>query len=376
MTVTAFRHHRLGVFDGSPWRSVVAGLSMSAAVWTGAAAQGSASTEGLARKSQRDEHFANAVATYRTLTVRDGTRLRLIVTEPKARIDKRPLLFFVGWLSCDSFEAPDDSRWAISQLVHRLADDSRAITVRLDKRGVGDSDGNCAETDFETELGDYREAYRWAVALPGVETSRIIVVGLSNGGGFAPLVPAGPLPSAYLVEGGWYRTWYDHMLENERQRLRIERVDAATVERDMAPFSRFYQAYLIDGTTPAAVLAAHSDLKSVWTEDDLRHQYGRPVAYYQQLNKLQLTAAWREVSVPVLLLHGELDVVMGGADPERLAALLNGKRPGSASFHEVPGMTHDLGQADSLADAAAGRERGLSPRALQLIEDWLRVEAR
>ncbi len=65
-------------------------------------------------------------------------------------------------------------------------------------------------------------------------------------------------------------------------------------------------------------------------------QYGRPIAYYQQLQALNLQAAWAEVKVPVLALHGEFDWIMSRGDIETIAALVNQNVPGKAEFVELP----------------------------------------
>src|SRR5256884_8677822 len=56
-----------------------------------------------------------------------------------------------------------------------------------------------------------------------LDPDRAIVIGLSNGGGFAPLVAKRHAVRAFVAAGSWGRTWYQHMLENERVRLTTER---------------------------------------------------------------------------------------------------------------------------------------------------------
>ncbi len=60
---------------------------------------------------------------------------------------------------------------------------------RMDKPGSGDSDGVCAETDFEAELAGYRAAFRSIRNYDFVDPDRIYILGVSNGGGVAPLIP-------------------------------------------------------------------------------------------------------------------------------------------------------------------------------------------
>jgi membrane-associated protease RseP (regulator of RpoE activity) len=91
-----------------------------------------------------------------------GFRVRTIITRPRNAPGKLPAVFLVGWLSCDSVEYPfgpgDDG---FGQLLHDVATQSGYVSIRMDKPGIGDSEGpSCAETDFQTELAAYRAAFR------------------------------------------------------------------------------------------------------------------------------------------------------------------------------------------------------------------------
>ena len=85
---------------------------------------------------------------YDSVMTPDGKRLRTIITKPRDAKGKLPVIFVAGWLSCDSVEAPSDTK-AESGLVFRgLAQLPGFALFRMDKQGVGDSEGACAETDF------------------------------------------------------------------------------------------------------------------------------------------------------------------------------------------------------------------------------------
>ncbi len=92
-------------------------------------------------------------------------------------------------------------------------------TVRMDKPGVGESEGDCSKTDFEQELSGYQSAFEEMLKYDFVDPARIIVIGLSNGGGVSPLVARQHPVRGYIAASSWGRTWYEHMLEMERGRL-------------------------------------------------------------------------------------------------------------------------------------------------------------
>src|SRR5579862_6783680 len=105
-------------------------------------------TEGLPRKvaadAHKDESYPGVAVRYETIRDAKGQRLRLIVTHPPGQGTRFPTIFVVGWLSCDSVEAPPgttDSSQLVMQSIARLAG---FATIRMDKPGVGDSEGDCA----------------------------------------------------------------------------------------------------------------------------------------------------------------------------------------------------------------------------------------
>src|ERR1041385_3122199 len=116
----------------------------------------SATLQGLPR-----EQLKGVETVYDAALVDRGFRVRTIITHPQNTSGRLPTVFLVGWLSCDSVEYPfgpgDDG---FGQLLHDLATQSGHVLVRMDKPGVGDSEGpNCSETDFQTELAAYRAAF-------------------------------------------------------------------------------------------------------------------------------------------------------------------------------------------------------------------------
>src|SRR5256885_12977737 len=130
----------------------------------------------------------------------------------------------LGWLSCDSIEAPPDTKDATGLVFRGLAQLPGFCLFRVDKQGVGDSEGVCAENDFASELAGYRAAFRALKNYDFIDSNRAYILGISNGGGFAPLVPESDAEQAqvrgYLSVGGWATTWFEHMLEIERRRDR------------------------------------------------------------------------------------------------------------------------------------------------------------
>ncbi|HKD54668.1 MAG TPA: alpha/beta hydrolase [Steroidobacteraceae bacterium] len=304
--------------------------------------------------------------------VRDdtGRRLRLILTHPEASRTRFATIFVVGWLSCDSVEAPRGTTDATQLLFRSLAQLPGFATVRMDKAGVGDSEGDCAATDFLSELEAYRRAFRTLASRPFVDMRQVFLFGISNGGGFAPLVPEGVPVRGYVIDGGWLKTWYEHMLEIERRRLVLEGHPDAEINTLMTSVARLYASYLLERQPPRQIFAVHPEWRALW-QGDAAHQYGRPVAYYQQLQDLNLMAAWSAVKVPALILHGEFDWIMSRSDLETMATLVNRNTPGAAELVELPATGHSFDRYGSLHAAFAGEHLPFDPLIAQRIGAWL-----
>jgi pimeloyl-ACP methyl ester carboxylesterase len=319
----------------------------------------------------RDETYTGVTVLYDAIRDGAGNRLRLIATHPNTAKMRFPVILVVGWLSCDTVEAHAGTTDATQLMLRSLASLPGFATVRLEKAGVGDSEGICAATDFKTELAAYQEAYRHLSSYPFVNTTAIFLFGISNGGGFAPLVANGAAVKGYVIDGGWIKTWYEHMLEMERRRLSLAGHGPDEINALMKSVEALYSAYLLDKKSPRDIFTARPDLKSLW-QGDFNQQYGRPPSYYQQLQELDLMAAWSGVRVPVLAMHGEYDWIMSDGDLRLLTEMVNRIVPGAAELIELPHTGHTFERYDSLHGAFAGETRPFDESIARMVDDWFR----
>jgi pimeloyl-ACP methyl ester carboxylesterase len=296
------------------------------------------------RPEPKREHFQNATVLYGWAQDSHGQRLRTFTTRPHkvATNGKVPAIFFVGWLSCDSVEYPDpDTKDGFGVLLRRLIEQSGYATVRMDKSGVGESQGDCSRTDFSQELSGYQSVFEEMLKYDFIDPTKIFVVGLSNGGGISPLVPRQHPVLGYIAVSSWGRTWYEHMLDLERRRLLEAGKSPAEVNASVKSFVEFYTLYLMKGMTPGQIVAQHPEWKSLWY-DSPDGQYGRPAAYYQQLQALNLGGAWQNVNEPVLIIRGTGDNIMSRPDSETIARIVNQIHSGHARYLQIDDLTHSL----------------------------------
>jgi pimeloyl-ACP methyl ester carboxylesterase len=312
---------------------------------------------------------------YSDAAVDNGDRVRLIVTRPQGSQQPLPVAFLVGWLSCDSVNWPKGPPFGLAHAWIEIAQQSGYMTVRMEKPGVGESVGPpCAKLDFERELAAYRAAYAAAVALPGADTARVVVVGMSNGGGFAPLVPDRHEPCGYVVIGGWLKTWYEHMLEYERRRLSLMGASAGEVNAALARYEVFYELYLIEGMTPGEVLRRHPEMRADW-HDAEDGQFERPAAFFQQLQRVNVAEAWSHVRVPVLAIHGEYDWIMTAEDHREMVRMSASQGARMSRVIEAPKTSHLLERLETAKSAVEGSGEYNAEVGAEIVS-WLRALAR
>ena len=324
------------------------------------------------------ESYPNIDVIYDSVTAPDGKRLRTIITKPRNAKGKLPVIFVAGWLSCDSVEAPAGTKDASGLVFQSLARLPQFTLFRLDKQGVGDSEGVCAETDFDLELSGYRAAFRALKNYGFIDTNRVFILGISNGGGFAPLIPESQAEQqqvrGYISVGGWAKTWFEHMLEIERRRFALMGKRPAEVTEAMKRAMTLYYEWLIKGRPVGDIFKEQPQLADLWPEGkDHAHLYGRPLAFYQQLQKLNLAAAWSRVTAPTYALHGEFDWIMSREDHQLIAAYVSANGE-DAYAYEVPKMGHTFQHYLNLADAFKDKEASFDPKVIGLLTDWLMKE--
>jgi pimeloyl-ACP methyl ester carboxylesterase len=318
---------------------------------------------GQRQSTKTREHFDHATVHYDWVFNGRGERLRTFITQPNGAPSKVPVLFVVGWLSCDSVEYPDGStRDGFGILLRQLIERSGYATVRMDKPGVGESEGVCARADFQSEMEGYQAAFELMPKYPFLDLSRVFVLGLSNGGGFSPMAVSHHPVRGFISCGSWGRTWYEHMVDLER-RQGMQSADAPSEVTDRVKnLLSFYRLFLMEGMIPGEVITKHPEWRYLW-RDSPDGQYGRPAKFYQQLQALNLGQMWQQVTAPVLVLRGTSDRIMSRTDSEAIAETVNKVHPYHARYKEIEGMTHDFLVNGKFADEI-----------LQTILDWTKEQ--
>jgi len=281
-----------------------------------------------------------------TVTNPAGVRQRTYVARPNGTTGPLATVFFVPWLSCDSVALQAGARGGIEQLLAKIPSELGWALFLVEKPGVGGSDGDCAKTDFESELAGYRAAFDQAVHDPWVDARRVVVMGQSFSGAFLPAVARSTPVAGYIFINSWMRSWMERLIEFERLQLEQQRgADPQNVKRKVDQLIQLYAMILEQGKTPTQAVAERPDLAGAWTEGPA-DQYGRPIVFMQQLQQLVPDQLWRDVDKPTLAIWGEADIVMHREDHERVVRLVNARRPGAARLVTIPGMDHGMLASD------------------------------
>lgn len=232
-------------------------------------------------KAYPSEQMENATVSYGSVESQPGIRLRTIVSVPRnpAR-DRYPAVLLIQGGGCGSIDTPIGPPVAQPGLMHAIG--SRGfVTMRVEKSGVGDSQGEpCASIGYSEELAGYQAALKALQSHPAVDRQRIYLLGISLGGVFAPVLATETLVAGISVWG-----------------------------------------------TLAAPPPGYP---------------GRSERFFQEFARVDVPGAWARVNTRVQVLHGEFDInnVTTRETHESIAAVINKAHPGSAQFREFAGLDH------------------------------------
>jgi pimeloyl-ACP methyl ester carboxylesterase len=224
------------------------------------------------------------------LAVADGSRLRTFTTAGRA-----PTLLYVPGIARETAETVS------------LAARGHA-TLRFDHRGVGDSEGDAS--DFVTELADL-------AAVLATLAGPVVLVAHSVGALAATQLLPDPRVAGVIAYGAFAEPWLQCVAGSIRRQLARDGAAPDEIARQLA----------------RVATAGHS---------------GRSAAYHAQLAAIDPAAAWARVTVPLVLGHGEHDLVAPPDSPERIAALVRGP----VACARLPGGDHylDASAIESLLD--------------------------
>jgi uncharacterized protein len=235
---------------------------------------------------------------YGSVAIGGGIRLRTITTVPDRAAPRASAVMLIGGGGCGSVDNPFAPDVGPTQLIRTVATQGY-VTIRVEKPGVGDSQGPpCGEIGYAQELEGYRAALAALTRDPRVDPNRIFLLGISLGGVFAPILAA-QTPVHGIVAFG-------------------------TISFPPSPYP------------------------------------GRSARFFSEFAGVDVAKAWSSIDARVLALHGQFDENTNLTDHMRIAELVNATHPGRAEARDLPGLDHCWTQhatmEESKGHCGAGRQ--------------------
>ena len=316
---------------------------------------------------------------YDTVDAHDVT-LRSLVTIPIGNTRKLPAILFVQGFDCSSIEWPLAQPNLNRELVYRL---TRAgfVVMRSEKSGVGDSTGtSCRDVGFRDEVSLFTSALRKLKSYDFVDDKNVFLFGHSAGGWVAPLVAAAEPVKGIVVYGTVVRPFAEYLVENSRRSwwLRTQ-PDLAQLEDEERQLAQLLHYLLVEKISVPETTAKHPELtalaKKLFPHDN-EHLYDlRSLQHYRELNDENVARVWASLDIPVLALVGEFDIRTLPMDHEYIAAIVNARHPGKASWQLLPKMDHGFALHESLKESVDHEFVG--PFGEQVVQEtlkWIQVQ--
>ncbi len=355
--------------DDEVWSEISYGLRANKATNIKALRDGQVFEATVEFNPLEQEKHAGIDTYYEEITSSYGITQRTIITKPK-KPGRQPAIVLIGGLSCSSIETYPGRKGNWVQTIKDLVEKSGMVVMRIEKPGVGDSEGDCGQSDFIADIEGYKAAIKNLKTKPYVDSSRIVVYGSSMGSALAPFLANEFDLAGVISDGTFFKTWYEHMLEIERRILQFQgNSESQIVEKLNKYYIPLYYGMLIQKKTYQQVVNEYPAL-SEYNYHSAAHMYGRPVAYYQQLQEFDLAGQWEKVKVPVRILRGTHDWIMSSFDNKMIVEVLDRVGHKDHLLYEYPGLDHWNTIHESPKNSFEGKEGVWDPGTINLIIKW------
>ena len=316
------------------------------------------------------ESHQNLTTYYESVTSDYGLKQRVIITRPKGASTPQPAILLIQGLSCSTIEKYSGRGGNWVKQINDIVEKSGMVVLRIEKPGVGDSEGDCASTDFLTELEGYKAAIRLLKSKDYVDANQIIVYGSSMGSALAPLLANEFNLAGVISDGTFFKTWFEHMLEIERRIRQMSGDDeSAIVEKMNQAFIPLYYGMLIQKKSYRQVIDEYPAIAK-HNYHPGGHMYGRPLSYYQQLQEFDLAGEWAKLKVPVRILYGANDWIMSEFDNHMIMSVLDQSGHEDHELLIYPGLDHWNSIHKNPKDSFEGKAGIWDPKVPEIIIGW------
>ena len=299
-----------------------------------------------------------------------GIKHRTITTFPSSKKDKLPAVMVVGGLSCSSIEYTPGRKSNFIKSLQYFVQNVDMVVMRVEKPGIGDSSGDCSNSDFKTDLNGFETALSKMLRHPKVDPTKVIIYGSSMGSAIAPYLANKYELKGVISDGTFYRSWFEHMLEIERRIKTMQGNDQAEVNRLINKvYIPLYYGMLIEKKSYQQVVDDNPLLEK-YNYHAPAHMYGRPVEYYHQVQDFDFAGNWQRLKAPARIRWGTNDWIMSEYDIDMIGEVLSAAGNTNVVISKVVGMDHWDAFHKSAEDSFNG-EKGVWKTSIpQQLIDW------
>jgi hypothetical protein len=316
-----------------------------------------------------------------------GVKLAGTLTLPRGAGPHPAVVFITGSGSQDRDEAIMGHR-PFLVLADHLTRQGIAV-LRCDDRGIGSSTGDFSKATGQDFAGDVLAQITYLRTRKEVDSSRIGLLGHSEGGIIAPMVAAKSKEVAFIVSlAGVGVPMEELLLRQARDLARVMGASEEVINKNAALQTEIFKiakAQPNNAVAETAIRRLFGEQLEEFT-DDQRKAMGLSEAAIEDQIKMVLSPWFRDllthdprptlkaVKCPVLALNGEKDLQV--AAKENLAAIREALAAGGnqrVKTVELPGLNHLFQTSQTGAIAEYGQiEETFNPAAMKLISDWIR----
>lgn len=323
----------------------------------------------------RDPGNANYTVTY-THIVSNGHRMRTIITKP-TRPGKHPSLFFIQGFSPLSYDyklegTPNTVQSLGAPILFEFAN-SGYVTLRIEKPGVGDSEGGpFADLDYTTELDIYRQALKQLKDQKEVDPEKVFIFGHSMGGAFGPMIGAESPVRGIATYGTAARTWHEYLLDTVRYQGLVGGGTYEQADESVRQGARLITAVFLENQSPADVKRAKPELAPLIDGMFPGGLFnGKSLDFWRQLGQINFPSQWLKCKTHVLAIRGKSDFVTYDVDHQLIADAVNRARPGTAKVLFPPSLDHVFNDWPTESESMKNWPNGkFNPSISGILKEW------
>lgn len=271
-------------------------------------------------------------------------KLRTIIRRPKNKINAPAVLLVPGY-NCGSVEN------YMSGIYKNLINEwikNGYVVVTIEKSGMGDSYNcsPCSQVDLATDIQTFDAGYRYMEALPYVDKKNLFIWGHSMGGLIGPELARNHNPKGVIAFATVFRPWAEFLPEMHRVQFPLDGHSFEKTEQDVRLIHRIYDEFFTDKKSVEQLYSEHPEYRDMLVREfgykkgneDL---WGRHYRFWQQIDSLDMAAAWSNVKCPVLSVFGGADyIACSELEHQLITRTVNSIRPGNCTHITIPDLDH------------------------------------